>query len=158
VRLCALDLATTVGWCIGVPTSAPIYGSVLLDGRERAARYGALLDWLDDALTVHRFDAVLCEAPMVSNDIRSRNAALLSLGLAAIVEFWCWDNSIRRLEPAHVGTVRKDILGRGTFAKGLAKPAALDWCRSQGFAPGDDNAADSIVLWAHGTGWHRHRR
>lgn len=153
----ALDLATTFGWCCGAANAAPRYGSVRLDGRERAPRYAALLDWLDDALRVHRFDRLVCEAPMVSGDFSGRDAALLALGLAAHVELWCWDNRVQQIPSVVVGTARKGVLGRGGFAKGTAKAVVLDWCRREGFDPRDDNSADALLLWAFATGYRRQR-
>lgn len=153
----ALDLASCTGWCVGAPDSPPRYGSVRLEGRERPARYAALLEWLDDAHQVHGFDRLVCEAPMVSGDFSGRDAALLALGFAAHVELWCWDNTVRQLPSVVVGTARKSVLGRGSFGKGLAKGVVMDWCRRQGFAPGDDNAGDAIVLWHHATGYRRQR-
>ena len=152
----ALDLATTSGWAVGAAGQLPRIGSWRLSDAIRPARYGALLDSLDDLRQVAGFDAVVCEAPLVSGDFRGADAARLALGLAAHVEFWCWDHGIAWREE-HVGTARKAVLGRGTFGKGLAKAAVLDWCRREGLEPRDDNAADAALLWAHETGWHRQR-
>mgnify|MGYP000432106955 CR=1 FL=1 len=38
----ALDLASCTGWAVGSADARPAYGSVRLEGRERAARYAAL--------------------------------------------------------------------------------------------------------------------
>lgn len=151
----ALDLATVTGWCVGAPGARPAYGSIRLDGRERAARYGALLDWLDDAAKIYRFQRVLFEAPMVTGDFRGRDAALLALGLAAHLEFWCWDEGVRCAD-VHSGTARKAVLGKGGgWGPGGAKPVVIEWCRRQGFRPQDDNAADAILLWHHATGYRQ---
>ena len=153
----ALDLASCTGWAVGSADARPAYGSVRLEGRQRAARYAALLDWLDDARKVHGFDALVCEAPMVSGDFSGRDAALLALGFAAHVELWCWDNTVLQIPSVPVGTARKAVLGRGSFAKGTAKGVVLDWARREGFEPGDDNQADSLLLWAYATGYRRQR-
>jgi crossover junction endodeoxyribonuclease RuvC len=153
----ALDLATCTGWCVGAADSRPAYGSVRLEGRERAARYGALLDWLDDAVRLWKPDRLVCEAPMVSGDFAGRDAALLALGLAAHVEFWAWDNGVQQMQSVVVGTARKGVLGKGGFAKGTAKAVVMDWARREGFSPGDDNAADALLLWAYATGYRRQR-
>ncbi len=153
----ALDLASTVGWCVGAADRPPRYGSVRLDGQGRAPRYAALLDWLDDAHGVHGFEDLVCEAPLVTGDFSGRDAALLALGFAAHVELWCWDNGVRQLPSVVVGTARKGVLGRGSFAKGTAKAVVMDWARAEGFAPGDDNAADALLLWHFATGYRRQR-
>lgn len=155
--LLALDLGTRMGWCVTGPDGLPRHGSVLLEGRERPARYAALLDWLDDARGVHGFTELVCEAPLISGDFAGKDAALLALGFAAHVELWCWDNAVRQRQSVVVGTARKAVLGRGSFAKGTAKGVVLDWARREGFEPGDDNAADSLLLWAYATGYRRQR-
>lgn len=94
---------------------------------------------------------------MVSGDFSGRDAALLALGFAAHVELWCWDNGVRQIPSVPVGTARKAVLGRGSFAKGTAKGVVLDWARREGFEPGDDNAADALLLWHHATGYRRQR-
>jgi hypothetical protein len=153
----ALDLATRFGWCVGAPDAAPRHGSVLLAGKLRAERYAALLDWLGDALAAHRFGEVVCEAPLVSGDFRGRDAAMLALGLAAHVDLWCWDRAVRLRESVAVGSARKAVLGRGSFARGTAKSVVMDWARREGFTPADDNAADAILLWHHATGYRKQR-
>ncbi|MBX9697901.1 MAG: hypothetical protein K2X74_00635 [Acetobacteraceae bacterium] len=155
--LLALDLATTFGWCVGAHDAPPRYGSVRLVGRERAPRYAALLEWLDDARRVHGFAELVAEAPMVSGDFAGRDAALLALGLAAHVELWCWDAGIRQRPSVVVGTARKAVLGRGSFARGTAKAVVMDWARREGMEPGDDNAADACLLWHYATGYRRQR-
>jgi hypothetical protein len=152
----ALDLATVTGWCVGAAAARPAHGSVALRGQDRCARYAALMDWLWDALALHGFTRVVLEAPMVTGDFRGRDAALLAIGLSEHVAFWCWDRSIR-CELVAVGTARKAVLGRGSFAKGTAKGVVLDWCRREGFTPSDDNAADAILLWHHATGYRAQR-
>lgn len=152
----ALDLATIVGWAVGSADARPAYGSVRLEGRERAARYAALLDWLDDARQVHAFTRVVAEAPMVTGDFRGRDAALMAIGLGEFVGWWCWENSIP-FEQVHVGTARKAVLGRGNFAAGTAKSVVMDWCRKEGLEVGGHDAADAALLWAYATGYRRQR-
>jgi hypothetical protein len=155
--LLALDLASTVGWCVGAPDAPPRYGSVKLAGQARAARYAALLDWLDDAQGTFGFADLVCEAPLVSGDFAGRDAALLALGFAAHVELWAWDNGVRQRDSVVVGTARKGVLGRGSFARGTAKAVVLDWARREGFSPPDDNAADALLLWHYATGYRKQR-
>lgn len=144
-------MATRFGWACGAPGGRPAYGSVLLSGRERPARYAGFLDWLDDAARVHKPARIVAEAPLASGDFAGRDAALLALGFGAHLEMWAWDRSIP-LEMMHAGTVRKQVLGRGTFPKGEAKGAVIEWARREGFEPGDDNAADALLLWHAATG------
>lgn len=152
----ALDLATRAGWACGRQGERPAYGTILLAGQERPARYAALLDWLDDAATIHKPQRIVAEAPMVTGDFRGRDAALLALGFMAHLEMWAWDRSLP-LELVAAGTARKAVLGRGTFARGTAKSVVLDWARREGFDPRDDNAADSLLLWSYATGYRAQR-
>lgn len=142
----ALDMATRLGWACGAPRARPAYGSVLLSGRERPARYAAFLDWLAAAARIHRPARIVAEAPLASGDFAGRDAALLALGFMAHLETWAWDRSLP-LELVAAGTARKAVLGRGSFARGTAKVVVTDWARREGFDPKDDNAADALVLW-----------
>jgi hypothetical protein len=140
-----LDLATTTGWCIGVLGSPPVYGSVLLIGASRAARYAALLDWLDAAAAVHGVPSdIIVEAAVIHGAGQDR--ARLALGLLAHIELWGWDQGCRVLDEMPA-TTRKEMLGRGSFPAGTAKSHVMAWCREHGYRPGDDNAADALLLW-----------
>lgn len=116
----------------------------------------ALLDWLDDALAVHRFSRVVAEAAMVTGDFRGRDAALMAIEMHGFAAWWCWDRSIP-FEQVHVGTARKAVLGRGTFAKGTSKAVVLDWCAREGLDVHGHDAADAALLWAYATGYRRQR-
>lgn len=147
----ALDIATVTGWCLG--TDAPVYGSVRLGGQDRPAKYAAMLQWLDDQRALHPAIAeIAVEAPINALNMSGHDAAVMTLGLHAHLELWCWDHGIR-LTPVASSTARKAVLGKGSFAKGQAKPAVMEWASSNGLAPRDDNAADAAVLWAYRSGW-----
>jgi Holliday junction resolvasome RuvABC endonuclease subunit len=149
-----LDLASTVGWACGAAGERPRLGSVKLGGPTRAARYAAFLEWLDDAAATYGVASVVFEAPFVGGDFKGADAARMALGLVAHLDLWAWDNAIPLAE-VHVGTARKDVLGRGNFPKGTSKAVVLDWARAEGFDPPTHDAADALVVWAHHTGWRR---
>lgn len=144
----ALDLARRLGWAAGVPGDRPRSGVVQLRGQSHGEVYAALGNWLDDARLVHQPASLVYEAPLIGGQHSGINAARLALGMVAIVEQFCWDNSIDCLEE-HVSRTRKEVLGRGSFPKGTAKAEVMAWVRAQGFDVADDNQADSIVLWLH---------
>lgn len=147
----ALDIATVFGWCLG--TDAPAYGSVRLGGQDRPAKYAAMLQWLDDQHALHPAIAeIAVEAPINALQMSGHDAAVMTLGLHAHLELWCWDHGIR-LTPVAASSARKVVIGKGSFPRGMAKPAVMGWCRENGLAPRDDNAADAIVLWAYRSGW-----
>lgn len=151
----ALDLATTAGWAIGRPGERPRSGVIQLQGQARAARFAALLEWLDDMATVEGgLTKVAVEAALSDHNFRSIEAGRLALGFVAHLELWCWDEGVP-LEEVHVQTARKAVLGRGVFPKGEAKENVLTWAREQGFEPATDDQADALVTWHYATGWRR---
>lgn len=143
-----LDLAKRVGWCAGAPGGRPAYGTVVLGGPSHGAVYAALVDWLEDAIRLHRPVEIVAESPLVRGQHQGIDAGRLALGMFAHVELLAHDHSIRLLEE-HVSRTRKAVIGRGNFAKGTAKQEVIGWCRAQGYTPPDDNAADALVLWRY---------
>lgn len=143
-----LDCAKRLGWAAGVPGERPRCGVVDLRGQSHGEVYAALGNWLDDARLVHQPATIIYEAPLIGGQHAGINAARLALGMVAIVEQFCWDHSIDCLEE-HVARTRKEVLGRGNFAKGTAKAEVLAWVRARGFDITDHNSADALVLWLH---------
>lgn len=146
----ALDLATTTGWCEGLPGETPIHGSSRLapPSSPSPAVHGGLLDFLAKRLTAFRYRAVVYEAPL---DPRWKGAmtntatARILLGLPAVVEAVCYQTGTPVRE-ATSGDVRKHMLGcRPKSAE--AKPMVLARAREMGFDPRDDNAADALMIW-----------
>jgi hypothetical protein len=150
----ALDMARALGWCAGEPGARPHYGRVALNGQTRAHAYAALLDYLEDAIALHRPARIVAEAPLSPQAQRSEDAALLLFGLRAQLELFAFDKAIPvAFVPFH--EPRGVVLGRSNFPKGQAKIAAMTWCEAHGFSPSDDNVADALILWHHATGWRR---
>lgn len=142
----ALDVSLSVGWAFGLDTdAAPRCGVWLLpSSADLGKRYAALGNELADALALHQPRLVLMEAPLVRQD----NSARLLLGLAAHVESTCWRWGVECRE-AHSATIRKAVLGKGTFPAGTAKAAVLAYCEAQGWAVPSHDAADACVTWAY---------
>lgn len=141
----ACDLSLKVGWAFGLETDkAPRCGVWLLpSSADLGRRYAALGNELADALALHQPRLVVFEAALAH---KRQTSARLLMGLAAHAESTCWRWDVECRE-ADVQTIRKAVLGRGTFPKGEAKPAVMAWCTSQGWAFPDDNAADALCLW-----------
>jgi Holliday junction resolvasome RuvABC endonuclease subunit len=144
----ALDTARTTGWCCGVPGERPHYGAVTFNGPSHGAVYGAFCDWVEDAIRLHKPREIVVESPLHRGGHLGQDAALLAFGFLAHLELLCHDHAVR-LMAEHVQTSRKNVIGRGNFAKGTAKQAVMDWCRAQGFNPPTHDAADAIVLWLY---------
>lgn len=144
----ALDLARRTGWAVGVPGQRPRCGVVELRGTTNGAVYASLVDWLEDAMRLHKPGEIVVEAPLHHGQHAGQQAALLALGMLAHVELMAHDHAVRCFTE-HVQTTRKQVIGRGHFPKGTAKDAVKDWCIAQGFDAPDDNSRDALVLWLH---------
>ena len=143
-----LDLARRTGWCVGVPGGRPRYGTVEFRGKSHGVVYAALHAWLEEAIRRHAPAEIVAEAPLDPGRHLSDDAARLAFGMAAHVQLIALDHGVP-LREEEVCATRERVLGRRAFPKGTAKSAVLAWCRAQGFAPHDDNAADAIVLFKH---------
>ena len=149
----ALDLSGTVGWCFGHPGDlVPLFGTWhLSESRLLGPRYVSYENELIAALRLFKPKLVVMEAPLPSKSQGSTNVARQQFGLAAYTEGECWRNQTRLTEQA-ASSVRKGVLGRGTFSVGTAKSHVIAYCKAQGWAVPDDNAADACLLWAFACG------
>ncbi len=146
-----LDLATTTGWCEGVPNEKPTSGTMRLApaGSSPAAIFGGLLDWLAQRLTTFRYRMIVYEAPMDPRHMKTNiNTARILLGLPAIVEAVAHQTGHFRVKEASVHDVRTHLLG-GRPPKGEAKRVVMDRLRVLGYAPKDDNEGDAIAGWLY---------
>ena len=141
----ALDLASRTGFAHGVFNSdrKPLIDSVALAPKGSIAERGAaLMDWLADHDAVCQPASYVYEAPIPrGSGGKGANAGFLLIGLAMLVEVFCFRRSI----PCHmqeVSTVRKAVLGRGN----ATKDDAFEWCKKAGWDPQDYDAADAGIL------------
>lgn len=140
-----LDLARKLGWCAGVPGAHPEYGTVELQGRSHGVVYADLIRWIHALIRQHQPAEIAIEAPLGS---QGSSTTRLAYGLAAHLHLLAHQQGIGvREEP--VWRTRREVLGRSDFPAGSAKSEVIAWCRSRGFSPEDDNAADAIVLFKH---------
>lgn len=148
-----LDLATTTGWCEGVPGEKPTSGTMRLapPGSSPAAIFGGLLDWLASRLTTFRYRMIVYEAPFDPRHMKTNiNTARVLLGLPAIVEAVAHQTGNHRIKEASVHDVRQHLLGRRP-PKGEAKRVVMDRLRVLGYSPKDDNEGDAIAGWLYAT-------
>lgn len=143
-----LDLARKLGWAAGIPGERPHYGTVELRGQSHGAVYAALVDWLEDAIRLHKPSLIVAEAPLQGGSHSGQQAAMLAFGMSAHTELVAHDHAIRFLTE-HVQTTRKAVIGRGHFPKGTAKEHVEKWCIANGWDAPDDNARDALVLFLH---------
>ena len=141
----ALDLATHAGWCWGVPGTTPRIGAVdLAPGEMAAARYCALVDWLEDHVAVFQPDLIAYEAPIPRGTHSGLQAGRILLGLAAAVEMFAYRAAITCRE-GNVNEARKAVLGKGNASKDECEIA----CRNAGLNPPSQDASDAWVLWRY---------
>jgi hypothetical protein len=154
-----LDLATTMGWCEGIPGTGdrPASGTVRLApaGSSPAAIFGGLLDFMATRLTAFRYRLVVYEAPMDPRHMKTNiNTARILLGMPAIVEAVAHQTGHHSLREAHVNDVRNSLLGyiprREKGGKpGDQKAPVIARLRECGYDPKDDNEADAIAGWIY---------
>jgi Holliday junction resolvasome RuvABC endonuclease subunit len=138
----ALDLATRSGWAYGDHEQQPDHGTWLLPNEgPYGRRYVALENEMEDAIALHRPRFIAIEAALVIAD----RASELLLGLAAHAQSTAYRASVD-CKLVRVDDAREAVLGRGRFPSGTAKLHVMNWCRAEGYDPGDDNAGDALVL------------
>lgn len=148
-----LDLGSEVGHCYGhAGDDQPIYGTWLLANSSLpGAKYASFENELIEALDLYQPSLCSVASPMLRGTSQGSRSAEQQLGLYAYAQGACYRARVQ-IRPVFEGTARKDVLGRGTFPKGVVKPTAIAWCRANGFMVGDDHQADAIILWRHQCG------
>lgn len=150
-----LDLATTTGFCEGIPGERPTSGKIRLapEGSPAAAKQGGLLAFLGTRLTAFRYRAVVYEAPRDPRHMGNKttmDTAMMLIGMTGVTEAVCHQTGHHRVMTADVHEVRKHLLGYRPDA-GKAKIEVIRKLRSLGFNPADDNEADAIAGWLFAT-------
>lgn len=148
------DLATTTGWCEGVPGGEPRYGSVRFApaGSSQAAIFAGALQVFTDRLRTFRPRTVVYEAPLAPNVMRGKtnfSTTRILLGLPAILECVCYRLGIWDVREVSVQDVRQHFLGARRPQN--PKRAVIERCRALGYEPQDDNCADAIGIWHFAT-------
>lgn len=143
----ALDLATTTGWCHGLPgAETPRIGVIRLRPPAAAGRayYGhigaGMEEWLCDLIPVINPRLIVYEAPLLRH--KGAAAARIALGLAMIVETVAYQHDVRIMEN-HAGNTRKLVMGKGN----PTKEQIIDWCSARGWDTPTHDAADAALLW-----------
>lgn len=148
--LLALDLSTRTGFCVGRASDTPKHGVWELGKDGNHGRYfSCLAAQLEAAIQVFKPDLVVMEAPLPHQAEKvQRNhpgTVRVLLGLAAVTEMICHEQAVK-CEEADVRDARQMVLGRQPKD---GKIGVMTWCRSMGWNPQDDNAADSLLLWEY---------
>ena len=156
----ALDLATTSGWALGrVGSREPACGSTRFGskGASQQMIFMHCMEWITEFLKDRHPDLIAIEDALPIQAIaRSRGGwsramarapnSLLA-GLDAIVQAVAGKAGIYKINKHQVALVRSHFIGSNTHPRDEAKFYTERKCRSLGWMPNDDNAADALALW-----------
>lgn len=108
------------------------------------ARMDAFLKWLGET-ALHPRPTMIVMAERFRS--RTMGEAATNLALDGLVRLHAYRAGIPVLcQPE--GTVRKEMLGRGSGSTEQMKRLALAWCERQNLTISNDHEADACVLWA----------
>lgn len=141
LKLLALDLGTTTGYCCGtkehhVSGTWGLKQDRFAGGGQRFVKFRGHLNEIYNA---YKFDRVVFE------EVRRHlgtDAAHVYGGLLAMLTAWCEEHSIP-YQGVPVGTIKKFATSKGNASKADIIAAVRSW----GYEPDDDNAADAIALF-----------
>lgn len=143
----ALDLATVTGWALWQPElERPFFGAMRLPGgtNDVGAQVEALRAFLQEKHDLYKFTDIVFEDQLIPGNVNSSTARRL-MGLAAIVEWFCFVNKIRCWS-IELSTWRKHFIGRGSgFKRSKTKPFA--------YLAGED-PKEMAIRKCEEFGWH----
>jgi len=148
----ALDLATNLGFAVGMPGARPTFGTKRIGSPGcSVGEFGSAFDlWLSDMITVHAPTVLCFEAPVLTLGHTSIDTARKLMGMVYHAEVIAYRLEIRRVFEESTSTVTKFFVGRGGGFKSRAekKGATIAACKARGWNVGDDNQADACALFA----------
>jgi hypothetical protein len=152
MKIAALDIATTCGFCFGDAGTIPQSGSVRLKRPGEPPEVAAfnMRAFLRDRFTLERFDMLALEHFL--NPVAQKSAD------AVILQIMCFGVAVAegmargmRIEAPHAATIRKHFIGRANMGERKdTKAAVLNRAKALGYLPRDskdDNAADAAALF-----------
>jgi Holliday junction resolvasome RuvABC endonuclease subunit len=150
--LLALDIATSLGWCLGGPESTtPKFGTLLLPGvsQHNEPRSVAIIqEWVTPMVKMMGVKIVLIEAPFLKQgrDQHNVESAFFLCGVAMAAAVAGGAVYVRQ----NVQTVRKCFIGHGNLPRKEAKEAVMARWRMLGCNPKNDDEGDAGALWYWG--------
>lgn len=149
----ALDLATSTGWCTGVPGGKPRFGSLRFGNAsaDRPARYRAMREWLSVMITP-KTRRVIFESSAVPSIMMGRtniDTIKLLVGFCEHLEEFCHGRV--ELREARTADVRRYFIG-GNPKRAVAKPAVMQRCKALGWDVKNDDEGDACAVWAYQIG------
>lgn len=141
-----LDLATTTGWAEGDPGGRALSGSIRLGKGGDPGEVGFNFMKFMASRMAFRPARVIYEMPFIAG-LKNANTTMVTWGLAFTTVTICKSYGVR-CQPANLNTIRKEVLGFVPRKDGV-KESIIAHCRSLGYEPADDNAADAILGWLY---------
>lgn len=145
MRILALDLGTTTGWCVDTIDNSIEYGSISFAVKNRkfnspSLRFVYFREWLNE-MYENKFDIVYYEMVMAHKGV---HASHCFGGFLAILQEFCLCRGVP-FEGVPVGTIKKYITGNGAAKKW----EVIEAVEKLGYTPDDDNAADAVALFEY---------
>lgn len=142
-RLLALDLSTNVGFALLERGNRPAFGTLVLPPGSPGARFRRLREWLSEMLSVHEFDGLAFEEPILprhSGDLATTMETLTLLwGLTAVVQLFASERGLP-VRGVPVKTAKKTLTGSANASKDEMVVAAM---KRMNWPVANDHEADA---------------
>ena len=146
--LVSIDLGRTTGFAHGLFSAVqPAFGHWPFPVTDPLDPVGRRIAVFDNTLS-RAFDEWCPSHVVAAEPVPARNMgeAIASFGMLGQLRAECWRRQIELLVQPE-GTVRREMLGRGTGPTDVMKTLVLQWCAAQGLDVPNHHAGDSCVLW-----------
>lgn len=147
-KVLALDLATNVGFAVGIPGGEPAFGSHRLPATQQdvGAFAGAFDTWLRALLREHSpIGVVVFCATILPRHVQANIATVRKLnGLAWHTEFVAKADGFRCFE-MYEAQARKTFTGSGKSKK----PEVRARCDALGWSTANEDESDALCAWVH---------
>ena len=157
MKLLALDLATHLGFAFGDEFVVERHGSYRLPktGENIGKFLAEYIEWLDVEIDATRPDQIVFESPILPATTNLATCRKL-YGLCGITELKAQHRGVECRE-ANLMDIRRHFIGMARAPSAVLKEHRRAWikdrtqsvCRSKGFLPCDDNAADALALFSY---------
>lgn len=157
-RLLALDLSSNVGWALLERGTPPTFGTLRLPpafGDDQGARFSRLYDWLSEMRSLHNFDALAYEKPILprkSGDLATTMDTLTLLwNLCGVVRLFAHQRGLRCIG-CPVEQAKITLTGSKFAKKDDMVAAAM---KTMNWKVSDDHQADAgaVGVWSYEQLW-----
>lgn len=143
MRVLALDLGTTSGYCVDKLAGGVEYNNVHFGVKNHrfssvSMKFVYFRNWLDE-IYEHKFELLFFEAVVAHSGVEASHCYG---GFLAMLQEWCLRREIP-FEGVPVGTIKKHITGHGA----AKKEDVIRAVKLLGYNPQDDNVADAIAIY-----------